>query len=310
MKIADLKQFTIFDHVDDKTLERLIGKHEVIEYKVGEHLISRFKNNEFVFLLLEGQAKVYLSEGAESLNNIYSGESMGEISVLDGRPASVFVIAVKPCKVIKVSKEDTWLLIESSHAFTKNLLHILVDCIRMVNDQVDSSIQLQQKMATMANRDALTGLYNRHWFDEHFDGLLLRCIEANQDFSYIMIDIDHFKQVNDVYGHAAGDLVLQQTGLILSDHARTQDAAVRYGGEEMSLILPNTNLEQALNIAERLRKTIAETEFTLADQSNISITISLGCATYTGAEDKQQLMKIADDALYQAKKNGRNQVRY
>lgn len=310
MEIVDLKQFNIFNNVDSQSLETIIDVHDLVEYEIGEHLISRFKTNEFVYLLLEGEAKVYLKEGGEPLNTLYSGDSMGEISVLDGYPGSAFVIATKPSKVIKISREKIWRLTESNHAFTKNLLQILVNYIRLANDQVDYSIQLQHKIAAKANRDALTGLYNRRWFDEQFDGLLRRSIEKKQDFSFIMIDIDRFKQVNDDYGHGVGDLVLQQTGLILSQHARTQDAAVRYGGEEMSLILPNTSLEQAINIAERLRKAIAETEFILTDNSSIHVTISLGCSTYTGTEGKQQLMKIADDALYLAKKNGRNQVRY
>lgn len=310
MEITDLQKFTIFNDVDNKLLENFIRMHTVVKYEIDEHLISRFKTNNFVFLVLNGEAKVYLNEDSDSLNTIHMGDSFGEISVLDGHPGSVFVIATKPCEVIKISKDEFLFLSENSHAFTKNLLQILVNCVRLVNDQVDSSLQLQQKMTVVANRDALTGLYNRRWFDDQFEGLLYRAIEQKQGFSFIMIDIDHFKQVNDVYGHAVGDLVLQQTGFILSNHARSQDAAVRYGGEEMSLILPNTTLKQARNIAERLRKTIAETQFILADNSSsIQVTISLGCSTYTGIEDKQQLMKLADDALYQAKNNGRNQVR-
>jgi len=124
-----------------------------------------------------------------------------------------------------------------------------------------------------------------------------------------MIDIDHFKQVNDQYGHAVGDIVLLKCGEILLEHARERDAAVRYGGEELSVILPHTTLKQALDIAERIRAIIEKTEFQYSKDKKLNITVSLGCSSYTGIEDKKELMKLADDALYRAKNNGRNQVR-
>jgi diguanylate cyclase (GGDEF)-like protein len=309
MDVQRILQFDLFKNVRADIIEELLSSHSVSIFQPGEYLITRFKDNKYLFLLLEGSVEIYLNENDKPLNIIERGESIGEISLLDGQPASAHVIALSECQVFMIDKEKIWSIAENSHAFTFNLLQHLVDRLRKFNAQVDSSIQAQQKMEKKATIDALTGLYNRRWFDDHFDTILNRCIDENQDFSFIMIDIDHFKHVNDQYGHAVGDVVLHKTGAILLEHARERDAAVRYGGEELSLILPNTTLEQALVIAERIRKVIEKTDFQYSKDEKLNITVSIGCSTYTGSEDKNRLMKLADDALYLAKDNGRNQVR-
>lgn len=290
-------------------IKELISSYSIISFQPGDFLLTRNKPNNHLFFLLSGQAEVFLNQEDEPLNIIQSGESFGEISVLDGHQASASVIALSECQIIMIDKDEIWTLADNSHAFTINLLHFVVDRLRSFNTQVEEAIQIQHLMERKATVDALTGLYNRRWFDEHFDMILTRCAENNQPFSYVMIDIDHFKQVNDQYGHAVGDIVLNQTGSILKKHARERDAAVRYGGEELVLLLPDTSKKQTFDIAERLRQIIADTIFYYGKGKSLNITISLGCSTFTGSEDKQQLMKLADDALYQAKNNGRNQVK-
>lgn len=301
-------QFTIFDKVSHEKMKRILADLQIESIPEGEILIERENYNDTVFLLLEGQAKVYLHKDKEPINIMEAGDSIGEISVLDGKPGSVNIITSQPCKLIKINKQKIWQLIDSSHAFTRNLLNILLERVRTVNDHFDDSMQVQQEMTVKATRDALTGLYNRRWFDDNFDHLLNRCIESETPFSFIMLDIDHFKQVNDVYGHAAGDLVLQQVAELLQGHARSRDAAVRYGGEEMSLILPQTHLDESANVAERIRIAIEAVDFTISDKQTIKVTVSLGCAAYNGHNTKQEIMKTADEGLYHAKEHGRNQV--
>lgn len=309
MDIQAILQFELFKNIEPDIVEGLLSSHSVSTFLPGEYLITRFKPNKDLFLLLKGSVEIYLNEKDKPLNIIGDGESIGEISLLDGQPASAHVIALSECQVVKIDKDEIWPIAKNSHAFTFNLLKHLVDRLRLFNDQVDTSIKVQHRMEKRATVDALTGLYNRRWFDEQFDSILNRCKKENQSFSFIMIDIDHFKQVNDQYGHAVGDIVLHKSGEILLEHLRERDAAVRYGGEELSLILPNTTLEQAVDIAERIRIIIEKTEFQYSKDKKLNITVSIGCSSYTGSEDKKKIMKLADDALYQAKENGRNQVR-
>ena len=130
-----------------------------------------------------------------------------------------------------------------------------------------------------------------------------------QPFSLIIIDIDYFKKFNDTYGHQAGDAVLKQVAQTLKKNSRTTDFVCRYGGEEMSIILPNTTSEEALFNANRINKAIAEKEFYLNPSTTASVTISVGVATFPeNAETAQDLIEFADKGLYYAKEHGRNQV--
>lgn len=160
-----------------------------------------------------------------------------------------------------------------------------------------------------ANRiDSLTGLNNRRYFDE----IILKENERSERYSHptslIMLDLDHFKEVNDNFGHQTGDMVLKNLGKILRDEVRLSDTACRYGGEEFTVILPETRLDEARAIAERIRKAIARQElFTPNNRVKFNVTTSIGVAS-TEQNDTLDLVECADQALYQAKKSGRNQT--
>ena len=131
----------------------------------------------------------------------------------------------------------------------------------------------------------------------------------NTNFSLIMIDIDFFKKFNDKFGHQTGDAVLRKVAEILKKTVRASDIVARYGGEEMAVILPNTNLEDAVITANKICKAVNEKPFKLLDDIECIITISLGVATYPiHGQVPQELIEIADRGLYNAKENGRNQV--
>ena len=131
----------------------------------------------------------------------------------------------------------------------------------------------------------------------------------NQPFSLIIVDIDFFKKFNDTYGHQAGDAVLRQVAQTLKKNSRTTDYVCRYGGEEMSIILPNTTAEEAIFSAKRMNKAVEEKDFQLNATETGKVTISVGVATFPdNAETGQDLIEHADKGLYYAKEHGRNQV--
>ena len=164
----------------------------------------------------------------------------------------------------------------------------------------------QYKLATI---DGLTELYNHRYFQDALRNQIELAKRYNQSFSLIIIDIDFFKKFNDTYGHQAGDAVLRQVAQTLKKNSRTTDFVCRYGGEEMSIILPNTNAEEALFNANRIRKSIEEKDFHLNATDMGKVTISLGVSTYpTNGETAQELIEWADKGLYYAKEHGRNQV--
>lgn len=161
----------------------------------------------------------------------------------------------------------------------------------------------------LATTDGLTELYNHRYFQEQ----MLQNIETSKryskSFSLIMIDIDFFKKFNDTYGHQSGDAVLRQVAQILKKNVRSSDIVCRYGGEEMSIILTNTDNDDAIFTAEKICNAVSEHPLKLVNGNDVRVTISLGVATYPqNGETPQDMIKYADDCLYIAKENGRNQV--
>jgi two-component system cell cycle response regulator len=156
--------------------------------------------------------------------------------------------------------------------------------------------------------DALTGLQNRRYMEGHLRTLVSESIRSGRSLSMLVADIDHFKVINDTYGHDAGDEVLKEFAVRLKRNTRGIDLACRLGGEEFVIVMPDTDLEHAYQIGERLRACIAADEFTVSDNS-VRITASVGIGTLENSNDTPETMfKRADKALYLAKRRGRNRV--
>jgi two-component system cell cycle response regulator len=163
---------------------------------------------------------------------------------------------------------------------------------------------LNQKLQSLAVTDGLTGLHNHRAFQDYLEEQFQVAMRNKQPLALILMDVDHFKQYNDTYGHQAGDEVLRQVAQILSAHVREGDFVARYGGEEFVIVLPRTELESAVAVAERLREAVQSAEWRLRP-----VTGSFGVACIRpDMETRQELIEAADQALYQAKKNGRNRV--
>ena len=173
---------------------------------------------------------------------------------------------------------------------------------------LDALKQSNTYLAQLVRLDGLTGLLNRRSGDEVLQQEWLRCQHSGQQAVLIMLDIDHFKQVNDEFGHDVGDLVIAQVSMLLQEHMRLHDTAIRYGGEEFLLVLPDSTLEHAALLAETLRQQMAA-RTVHASQADITVTLSLGVASASLLmADKAAWVKQADMALYQAKRAGRNRV--
>lgn len=153
--------------------------------------------------------------------------------------------------------------------------------------------------------DSLTGLHNRRAFDEHLPREVARSQRLGEPFCLLMIDIDHFKRLNDTYGHPAGDAVLRSVARAIAGCTRPSDLVARYGGEEFAVVLSGIDSGQALAVAERIRRQVA-----LAESGQHRVTVSIGVAQYrpSGGDDAEQLLSRADQALYAAKHGGRNRV--
>jgi diguanylate cyclase (GGDEF)-like protein len=178
--------------------------------------------------------------------------------------------------------------------------------IKKLQDELKRSNEL---LLDLSNTDHLTGLYNRRFMVEALDREVQRSIRKNSALSLIMLDVDHFKQVNDRFGHLQGDIVLQRVALTMKKELRTYDVAARYGGEEFIAILQDSTLQESLLAAERIRLAVQSTTFD-GPLAPLCLTASLGVAFFTREHSVtvDSFIKQADDALYRAKVNGRNRV--
>lgn len=176
--------------------------------------------------------------------------------------------------------------------------------------QTPTMIELKvlEETKKYSRSDGLTGLFNRRFFDNALEGEMNRALRYNGGFSLIFFDLDHFKSLNDTYGHQAGDLTLKQVAKIMMLEKRTEDLACRYGGEELVLLLPETQKINALVIAERIRQKVEDLKLEFEGKS-FKVTLSGGVASFpTDANDSKSLLHASDLALYQAKERGRNRI--
>ncbi len=237
----------------------------------------------------------------ENINNSVNYEvevTEPELRILD--------ILVSP--LVRNNAFDGWLVIFDDETERRIATRELEKANKTLLQKLDEIEKLQIQLHEQAIRDPLTGLFNRRFFDEYFSTELIRSIRTNTPISLLMVDIDHFKSVNDRFGHDVGDQVLQMLGEILKSMFRKSDVSCRFGGEEFLVLLPGLAHDQAFNRAEALRERFEqasrEAEFLYA-QVTLSIGIS-NCPMH--ADNTRDLFRIADRALYQAKDQGRNRV--
>jgi len=184
------------------------------------------------------------------------------------------------------------------------LLTLIFSLFNRLRKQLAQARRLLRVMATI---DPLTGAYNRRQVQQHFANELSRHVRSQHPLSCLMIDIDHFKAVNDAHGHQVGDDVLRKVTSRIGSSLRVYDVVGRYGGEEFLVILPETDSQEAAAIAERVRESVAQTAEATGDQGH-PVTISLGVASNRSGDTVDTMTQRADEALYHAKNNGRNRV--
>lgn len=190
------------------------------------------------------------------------------------------------------------------------LLFIIFFLVSRLAKKLSEAYSVIEKMSIT---DELTQISNRRHFHTRLDEEIDRAIRYGHSLSLMLLDIDHFKKVNDVYGHVAGDYILFAIASIIKSNIRKVDIAARYGGEELAVILPETDENGAMISAEKLRESIEKYDFDISDEKVIHVTASFGVSSFQMVKDSvgdkaEQIIQLADDALYSAKESGRNRV--
>jgi diguanylate cyclase and metal dependent phosphohydrolase len=272
---------------------------EMIDKFVCEHLIYIFINNKLVWPSACKDDKIF--ELLKCLNN------KSEYILTPDRKIGLFpLISENKLLGCVVTKSTDNILSEKEISYLEQLTNQAATTINRAN--------VYAEILKHATLDALTGFYNRRQLEERIKQEVSGAKRQKRNLCTIMTDIDYFKNVNDTYGHAAGDLVLKNVSSVIKHQLRDYDIAGRYGGEEFAIILPYTKIEEAQMVAQRLRRAVENTKIDISkvntdtDEKIIGVTISLGISEYKTGDNEKTLLQKADKALYKAKESGRNRA--
>ena len=272
--------------------------HRVIQLtKVGTEFLERELPDERCFDIWK------VDKPCENCISMQCAQSLKTFVKLEFVDEKVFFIVTIPVK----SSKGSILIMELLRDVTgQDVLGGLLSFGNSRGNGIDIRTRILE-LNEMAVMDGLTGLYNRRYLNEKLPVEMLQSKHNEKELSLIMLDIDHFKKVNDVYGHAAGDIVIQWIADELVQQIAHNGWVARYGGEEFTVCLPGFNLEQASELAENVRLSVEKAKIPICNGEELNVTISAGVSS-SSESNREELLKVADKRLYAAKRNGRNQV--
>ncbi len=304
-----LQAMPLFEGVASDSIGCLLGNCRERICRSGEIILSPERPNEEMYVLLCGAVSIHLeSEDNPPLTTLRAGQCVGEMSLFDGMPPSAFVKVVEPSVMLVIHQKVLWEIVDNSHEVARNLLRLLSHRLRASNAAMAEIQHQKQRHQREATRDGLTGLHNRRWLDDLAESLKGDALVSYLPLSVVMVDVDHFKRLNDDLGHQAGDATLRAIAELLRESVRPGDMVARYGGEEFILLLPKTRRIGALALAERLRLDVESHQTSFNDELLPAVTISAGVSCCSTVRCVQEIIQQADAALYRAKRAGRNRV--
>ncbi|MGD9014481.1 MAG: GGDEF domain-containing protein [Candidatus Omnitrophota bacterium] len=282
-----LKEYQNFDEINarlNEDVQKLVESYEITKE------LTRYRTFDDVFSVF--RECLVKDIALEDCQFIKPGVDTSKFSGYDLIPLKIDNELIGNLAINGLSIED------------KDKFYILFNQLFLVLKRV----RLYAKIEELAITDSLTNVYLRRYFQERLEGEINRCKNFNLGLVFLMLDLDNFKSYNDRYGHLVGDVLLSTVAKIIKDNLREIDVVARYGGEEFSIILPNTNRQEAEYVSQRLRQAIAKEHIRAYDE-DLRITVSIGGSRFPqDAKQSQQLIDKADRALYNAKQAGKNRV--
>jgi len=268
----------------------IIGIFRLVYFGINDASLTAILNLTVVFIF----CNVISSTSALPLKKKYI--YMSAVNIISSA-ISIILLVKEPHLTFKILCEYIF-----SSLIVSVIIYFVLTYVRNTNE-------LYLKLKQDSSIDFLTGLYNLREFDRLLNNAAAAVVKKSESLSLLMLDLDYFKKVNDTFGHTSGDMVLKQFSEILVNTCRSFDIISRNGGEEFTVILLGCNYEQALNIAENIRKNVEDYFFFIENNIKIKITVSIGVSSYPDKTDNPNLLlKKADEALYIAKNQGRNRI--
>ena len=296
-RLSKNRQYKVLVVEDSLPFRNMIKKILTsLQFKVlaaahGEEAMSYFADNPDINLIITDY-RMPVKDGLEVLKEVRKEKDKNSLGV---------IVMTSPSE-----KTDASIFLKNGASdfiakpFSKEEL------ICRVNNTIEAMENIN-KIANFANRDFLTGVYNRRFFYSDVEEYVQVAEETNEPYAFAMIDVDYFKKINDKYGHDGGDKVLKSIAKILNDNTKGSDIVARFGGEEFCVVLKKINKEEAVKFFVNLRAKVAENEVVIKKQK-IRVTISIGVSFGNGHCEIDDMLEACDSALYTAKENGRNRV--
>src|SRR5690348_8653866 len=290
-----------------RTIDILISNKQEFSQALNAELYSRFcDSNRHLNVVTETSGRLhYAIEQVSRFLKSASGEASDFGKTLDQFSNEMGAAAEDN---VEFRALLSGLIFETQHMVERN--HALEDRLNQSSSEIAELRQSLEEVRREALTDALTGIPNRKFFETRLREAARDAMESGEALSLLILDIDHFKQFNDNYGHQLGDQVLRLVARTLTDSVKGRDTPARYGGEEFAIILPQTRLKDAKGLADQIRRTIMSRRVVRKNSGDDygTITMSIGVACYRPGEQLLETVRRADAALYQAKRNGRNRV--
>jgi diguanylate cyclase (GGDEF)-like protein len=283
----------------------------------GEIIIRENEPGDIFYIIRQGQTAIIKGDfqSPTILGFRSIGEAIGEMALLENLPRSATVIALDVVSLWSLSREMFYRFLRENPSFSINLMNMLSGRIRKSEEErmrgyarEKEQVVVLETLSKQATHDPLTGLFNRRYLDQILYGEIAHALQSGSLVGILMADVDHFKQINDRYGHKAGDLMLQALGELMKNCVRTVDIVCRYGGEEFVIIMPGASESSVSKCAEEIRSKF-QALCVLSESHEIHATVSLGAAIYPlHGSDVDEVFVHADRAMYRAKQEGRNRV--
>ncbi|MDA2932815.1 GGDEF domain-containing protein [Acidobacteria bacterium AH-259-D05] len=305
----ELENIRLLKDVELGSVLGLLEGCSVRKLKGGEVLIYAGKPNETVYLLLSGRLRVHLKLTMDPIAILEPGEIVGEISVIDGQPTTANVVAGRESRVLVLDKATFWSLTDASSAVAHNLLYMFASRLRQGDSIISTGQEFQREYARYTVLDAVTGLYNRRWFDGMLTQQVGRCKKGGVDLSLLLAGIDYFKRYHSLHGQVSSDRALYTVAWTLRANMRPGELMARYSGDEFVVVLPNTSAVIAKELGDRICNAVAKTKVYRLDRKPLpSVSISIGVAQMTSTDTPISFVSAAAKVLHDAQDLGGNRV--
>ncbi|TAL32369.1 MAG: diguanylate cyclase [Spirochaetes bacterium] len=292
---------------------------DLVRYQNGNVIFREKEDGNELFIIKEGSTSVRIrvQDGSEKeIAVLKAGEFFGEMAIFENAPRSATCLAAEDCEILRLHKDNFFSLMKSSpHTainVMKNMLNKTTDRLNASGQFIMQMVKWGEDASLRAVTDKLTGVFNRRYLESELENRFNAARRDNKALSLVMADMDSFREVNEGYSHEVGDRYIVEVAKVFRQAFRETDIVARYGGDEFTILLPDTDLPTAMAVNEEVRKAVEKLDFLKdIEGPDLRLSVSLGVACYPSTSStSKELTEQADKALYEAKHKGKNRVEH